>query len=89
MRLAAEPDEEADARCEGDRELGGGDRADDLARVERPLEISVGVETGPQPPPPLASMKPAKRPRGASRRGAGPATLHHDRGRPKTKRVTM
>ena len=31
----------------------------------RPEESKVGVEIGPQPPPPAASRKPAKRPRGA------------------------
>ena len=34
----------------------------------RPEASNAGVETGPQPPPPTASMKPANKPSGASTR---------------------
>ena len=36
-----------------------------------PLLIRVGVATGPQPPPPVASTKPANRPSGARKRLRG------------------
>ena len=42
-----------------------------LRGIIRPLEIRVGVATGPQPPPPVASTKPAKSPSGARKRFFG------------------
>ena len=53
--------------------LAAADTANSLVSTEpitfrgcsRPSASSAGVATGPQPPPPVASMKPANRPSGA------------------------
>jgi hypothetical protein len=39
-----------------------------LRGVMRPLPINDGVATGPQPPPPVASTKPANKPNGVRKR---------------------
>ena len=58
------------------------------AGVRRPSARSVGVVTGPQPPPPVASTKPPTSPSGIMRRLPGVPGLRRG-ARPMTNRMTM